>query len=146
MIDEDIKKLIKKIEDELKKDDRFYSNGDNQYREQIKKIYQESKYNKKPIDLTGIYNMVNNIHLKNIAKLSNKIKIIRNNFNKITNLPERNSIANEPKAEELLLPQKKILDESPEKQSLNYQDVNNQLDILQRTVQECYDTLNRIIG
>lgn len=59
MIETDLKHMIKDVEALLKKDDRFKENGDNLYKKQMKKIYQESKYNKKPIDMTGLANLAN---------------------------------------------------------------------------------------
>lgn len=44
MIDEEIKKLIKKVENLLKSDDRFMKNGDYLYKKQMKKINKEMKH------------------------------------------------------------------------------------------------------
>lgn len=52
MINENIKNLIKKVENLLKEDDRFIDNGDNTYKQHIKKIYKESKHRHKPIDFS----------------------------------------------------------------------------------------------
>jgi len=52
MNNENIKKLIKKIENLLKEDDRFIDNGDNIYKQHIKRIYKESKHKHKPIDIS----------------------------------------------------------------------------------------------
>ena len=49
MIDIDIKKTIKKLKKILKKDERFVKNGDDKYHSQIRKIYNESKYDKQNI-------------------------------------------------------------------------------------------------
>ncbi len=59
MLDEDLKKIINDLESILKKDSRFKLNNDNNYRNQMKRIYQESKYNKKPLDLSGLVNLPN---------------------------------------------------------------------------------------
>lgn len=67
MIDEEIKKLINKLEKKLKKDKRFINNNDNEYRDQMKKIYQESKYNKKPINFTGLINLNNTVDIGDLA-------------------------------------------------------------------------------
>ena len=64
MIDEVLKDLIYDLEGLLKKDKRFKANGDNQYRKQIKKIYQDSLYGRKPIDFTNLINLNNQV-LKN---------------------------------------------------------------------------------
>jgi hypothetical protein len=59
MIDGEIKNLIYDLEQILKKDKRFKLNGDDQYKNQTKKIYQESQYSKKPIDMTHLVNLIN---------------------------------------------------------------------------------------
>jgi hypothetical protein len=56
MINDDIKKLIKKIENLLKTDDRFIDNGDTTYKQQIKKLYKDGKCKNKSIDLTSLIN------------------------------------------------------------------------------------------
>ena len=71
MIDEDVKRLIVKQEKILKKDDRFYSNGDNKYKEQIKKIHQESKNNKQNTNAHDYNN------LKYIAQINNNMNVIQ---------------------------------------------------------------------
>jgi hypothetical protein len=52
MNNENIKNLIKKVENLLKEDDRFIDNGDNIFKQHIKRIYKESKHNRKPIDIS----------------------------------------------------------------------------------------------
>jgi len=66
MIDEEIKELINELEYILKKDERFKINGDDLFKHHIKKIYQESKFGKKPIDLTN---------LVRLASLNNTVDI-----------------------------------------------------------------------
>ncbi len=70
MIDEEIKKLIYELESLLKKDKRYKENGDDQYRKQIKKIYQESQYGKKPIDFTNLINLNNMVDIGDMAYLN----------------------------------------------------------------------------
>jgi hypothetical protein len=70
MIDEEIKELIYELEGVLKKDKRFKANGDEQYRKQIKKIYQESQYGRKPIDFTNLINLNNMVDIGDIAYLN----------------------------------------------------------------------------
>jgi hypothetical protein len=77
MIDIELKNLINELEDKLKKDYRFKENGDNKYRKQMKRIYQESKYNKKPIDMTSLMNLnptaINVSPIVNLAKINNVV-------------------------------------------------------------------------
>lgn len=70
MIDEEIKELIYELESILKKDKRFKANGDNEYRKQIKKIYQESQYGRKPIDFTNLVNLNNMVDIGDLAYLT----------------------------------------------------------------------------
>jgi hypothetical protein len=70
MNDEEIKKLIYTLEGTLKKDKRFKANGDNEYHNQIKKIYQESQYGKKPIDITNLVNLNNTVDIGDMAYLT----------------------------------------------------------------------------
>lgn len=70
MIDEEIKELIYELESILKKDKRFKANGDNEYRKQIKKIYQESQYGRKPIDFTNLVNLNNMVDIGDQAYLT----------------------------------------------------------------------------
>ena len=70
MIDEDLKTLINELETILKKDSRFKLNNDDQYRHRMKRIYQESKYNKKSIDFSGIVNLANLNNTVDIGDLS----------------------------------------------------------------------------
>jgi hypothetical protein len=70
MIDEEIKELIYELEDILKKDKRFKANGDNEYRKQIKKIYIESQYGRKPIDFTNLVNLNNMTDIGDMAYLT----------------------------------------------------------------------------
>jgi hypothetical protein len=70
MIDEVLKDLIYDLEGLLKKDKRFKANGDNQYRKQIKKIYQDSLYGRKPIDFTNLINLNNQVDIGDMAYLT----------------------------------------------------------------------------
>lgn len=70
MIDEEIKELIYELEGVLKKDKRFKANGDNQYRKQMKKIYQESQYGRKPINFTNLVNLNNMTDIGDMAYLN----------------------------------------------------------------------------
>ena len=70
MIDEEIKELIYELEGKLKKDKRFKSNGDDHYRKQIKKIYQDSLYGRKPIDFTNLVNLNKTVDIGDIAFLN----------------------------------------------------------------------------
>jgi hypothetical protein len=88
MIDEDIKKLINELEGILRKDKRFKANGDNQYRKQMKKIYQESLYNKKPINLTNLVNLNNMTDIGDMSYLThinNMLVKANETINKIIN-------------------------------------------------------------
>lgn len=70
MIDEEIKNLIYQLEEILKTDKRFFKNKDYKYKNHIKKIYQESKYNKKPIDLTNLVYLNNRVDTGEIAYIN----------------------------------------------------------------------------
>ncbi len=98
MIDEKIKNIINKLEKILKKDIRYKTNGDDNYRNHIKKIYEESQYAKKPIDLTNLVNFNNKYNKKNIDidieyiedmkylnSLNNMLIQINNTLNKLIN-------------------------------------------------------------
>ena len=62
MINNNIKKLIKEVENLLKKDDRFIDNDDNTYKQHIKKLYKDSKCKNNSIDLTGLFNNMQQIN------------------------------------------------------------------------------------
>lgn len=70
MINEEIKKIIYELESTLKKDKRYKENGDDTYRKQIKKIYQESKYGQKPIDFTNLVNLNKTVDIGDIVFLT----------------------------------------------------------------------------
>ena len=170
MIDEDIKKLIIMIENKLKKDDRFYSNGDDQYRKHMKKIYRKNK------------NKSNG--LKNIAQLSDKIKNIEQHNNM------QHQLQHYHLKQQQQLQQYQLLQLQLQQQQLHMQqqlqsqqqppapipqyimppqppapipqyimppaplpstgenedDINKKIEQLGKTIKECNDTLNKIIG
>lgn len=80
MIDEELKKIINELESILKKDSRFITNGDDKYHDQIKKIYKDSKYGRKPIDVTNLVNLNNMVDIGDVAYLNhiNRMLIVAN--------------------------------------------------------------------
>ena len=61
MIDEDIKRLIKKVENLLKTDQRFTKNGDNIFKKHMKRINKETKKGINNIPI--LFNPLNNIKI-----------------------------------------------------------------------------------
>lgn len=172
MSDEDIKKLIIMIENKLKEDDRFYSNGDDQYRKHMKKIYRENK------------NKSNG--LKNIAQLSDKVNIIEQHNNMQHQLQHYHLQQQQQQQQyqllqlqlqqqqlqmqqQLQLQQGLMQPAQPSPQPApqyimppapqpapqpapmpstgeNEDNINKKIEQLRKTIEECNDTLNKIIG
>ncbi len=88
MIDEELVKIINDLELILKKDSRFKINDDDKYRNQMRKIYQESKYNKKPINLTGLINLNQNntVDIGDIAYINHINNLIVQAKTKLDNI------------------------------------------------------------
>lgn len=78
MIDEEIKKLIKKVENLLKSDERFVRNGDYLYKKQMKKINKEMKrgITNMPIVQPPINMMLPKVVVREVPKVVTK-EVIR---------------------------------------------------------------------
>ena len=87
MIDEDIKKIIHKIEKVLKKDPRFKLNGDYKYKKQIKKIYTQNSF-------IGKSNMTSLIQPINMIIPQQKTKVITQYIDKCSSYSQNNKLGN----------------------------------------------------
>jgi hypothetical protein len=99
MLENDLKKLINKLENILIKDKRFIKNEDNLYYKKIKKIYKKSLYNNN--DYSNLFYLVNEqqeqlkqhdkiskktLNIKSDLNILNKINILNNNISNIRNI------------------------------------------------------------
>ena len=86
-----MEKIIKNLELILNEDKRFENNGDNNYRNQIKKIYQKNNNLNQTIDISQIIDLNNNNNNNNneylalLMYINNKLIQINKTIDKIIN-------------------------------------------------------------
>lgn len=84
MIDLELKELIEYAESKLKNDPRF--SKDKEFKKKVLTIYSESKYNKKPIDLTNLINLNNTLDIGDLAIINHINNILINANEKLNQI------------------------------------------------------------